>query len=211
MTMTGALSHDAAVAVGRFLWGAGVFAGACAVGVAVTTRPAVAEVDRAVFEAMNAGHGPQADRVFDAVTELGSLYAAGAAGLTLAALGRRREAVRALGAAGATWLLLQAMKKVVDRPRPSDVAPGTRQLIARPNGQSWPSSHPAVLTAFSRVAAREAGVDAVGRTALGTLDAAVAASRVYLGVHYPSDVVSGLLIGRTVARWWPRGARATGS
>jgi len=35
------------------------------------------------------------------------------------------------------------------------------------------------------------------------LDLSVAASRVYVGVHYPSDVVSGLLIGRTIGRLWP--------
>ena len=43
-----------------------------------------------------------------------------------------------------------------------------------------------------------------GRGALSALDATVATSRVYLGVHYPSDVISGLLIGRAVARLWPR-------
>jgi undecaprenyl-diphosphatase len=139
------------------------------------------------------------------------MYAAGAAAMALFAVGRRRAAVRAMTAASATWIVLQGMKKVVDRPRPLDADPdNTRQLIARPTGQSWPSSHPAVLTTFSRVAARELGVGALGRAGLGALDATVAASRVYLGVHYPSDVVSGLLIGRAIARAWPPGRRERG-
>ena len=79
-------------------------------------------------------------------------------------------------------------------------------MIAEPHGTSWPSSHPAVLTTFTRVAARELGIGALGRTALTALDASVAASRVSLGVHYPSDVASGLLLGRAVARLWPRAA-----
>jgi hypothetical protein len=54
------------------------------------------------------------------------------------------------------------------------------------------------------VAARELGVGVTGRAALRGLDATVAASRVYLGVHYPSDVISGLMIGRAVERLWPR-------
>jgi membrane-associated phospholipid phosphatase len=191
--------------VGRWVWGAGLFAGACAVGVAVTNHPEVAEADRDLFDAVNEGHGPQADRVFVTVTELGSLYASGAAAGTLVALGRGRTAVRAFGATCAAWLVLQGMKKLVDRPRPLDADPdGTRQLIARPNGMSWPSSHPAVLTTFTRVAARDLELGLASRGALSALDATVATSRVYLGVHYPSDVISGLLIGRAVARVWPR-------
>jgi undecaprenyl-diphosphatase len=69
---------------------------------------------------------------------------------------------------------------------------------------SWPSSHPAVLTAFTRVASRELDMGFLAAGALSALDATVATSRVYLGVHYPSDVVSGVLIGRAVARLWPR-------
>jgi undecaprenyl-diphosphatase len=98
------------------------------------------------------------------------------------------------------------MKRLTDRPRPSDADPeGTRLLIARPMATSWPSSHPAVLTTFTRVAARELELGPGARAALGALDTAVAASRVYLGVHYPGDVASGMLIGRAVARIWPRG------
>ena len=77
-------------------------------------------------------------------------------------------------------------------------------MIAEPHGTSWPSSHPAVLTTFTRVAARELGIGALGRAALAGLDVSVAASRVALGVHYPSDVASGVLFGRAVARLWPR-------
>jgi membrane-associated phospholipid phosphatase len=195
--------------IGRWVWGAGLFAGACAVGIAVTNHPEVAEADQDLFDAINAGHGPEADRVFVTVTVLGSLYASGAAAASMLAAGRGRTAVRAFGATCATWLLLQGMKKLVDRPRPLDADPdATRQLVARPIGMSWPSSHPAVLTTFTRVAARDLSLGAAGRTALSALDATVATSRVYLGVHYPSDVLSGLLIGRAVARVWPRGRRS---
>ncbi len=192
--------------VGRWLWGAGLFAGACAVGVAVSNRPDFAEADQELFNAVNAGHGPDADRVFVNVTELGSMYAAGAAALSLVVVGRGRAGTKAFAAASATWIVLQGLKKVVDRPRPIDAEDhGARQLIARPIGMSWPSSHPAVLTTFTRVASQELGSGSLVRGALTALDATVATSRVYLGVHYPSDVISGLLIGRAVARWFPRG------
>ena len=188
------------------MWGGALAAGACALGVGAIKGPDGPAVDLELFHEVNRGHGPDADRVFTGVTELGSYYAAGTAAAVLAASGRRRAALRALGAASATWLLIQGIKRVVNRPRPSDVDPeGTRAMIARPNGQSWPSAHPAVLTAFTRVAARETGLGPVSRAALTALDVAVATSRVYVGVHYPSDVASGLLLGRAVARIWPRG------
>lgn len=178
---------------------------AAAVGYAALRTAEGAQADERWFRRVNEGHGAVPDRWFSAVTELGSLYAAGAAAGTLAVLGHRRAAASALAAAGATWALGQGVKQLVSRPRPYETDPSdTRRMIARPFGTSWPSSHPAVLTAFSRVAAREAGLGAASRAALTGLDLSVAASRVYLGVHYPSDVVSGLLMGRVVARLWPR-------
>jgi undecaprenyl-diphosphatase len=161
-------------------------------------------VDAELFGELNRGHGPEADRFFTGVTELGSIWAAGAAAGILALTGRRRAAANAFAAAGAAWLAGQGLKKVAHRPRPYDAdADGTRLLVGRPNATSWPSSHPAVLTAFTRVAARDLALGPISRVGLTGLDLSVAASRVYVGVHYPSDVVSGLLIGRTIGRLWP--------
>jgi membrane-associated phospholipid phosphatase len=183
-------------------------AGAAAIGVAALRTQDGAELDAVLFTAGNADAGPMADRVFLGVTELGSMYAAGASAATLAVLGRRKEASRALAAAGVTWLLGQGVKKAVDRPRPYEAdVEGTRFLIAPPHASSWPSSHPAVFTAFATVAGRELGMGVIPRAALTSLAGVVAASRVYAGVHYPSDVASGFLIGRAVAVLWPRARR----
>lgn len=175
-----------------------------AIGYAALRSDAGRSADRELFSAVNAGHGRGADRLFDSLTELGSLYAAGAAAGSLAVLGERRVATDAASAAATTWFVGQGVKRLVERPRPYHAdAAGTRKLIASPFGTSWPSIHPAVLTSFTRVAGRELGLGAVARAGLTTLDLAVATSRVYLGVHYPSDVAAGLLIGRAVARLWP--------
>ncbi len=188
----------------RDLSAAVALAGAAAAVGAMVMRPQGHEADTALFHKINEGHGESADRFFFGVTELGSLWAAGAAAGALALLGRRREAAQAAAAATATWLVGQGVKRVVDRPRPYEAdRDGTRLMIGEPHATSWPSSHPAVLTTFTRVAARELGLGSFARTALTGLDGAVATSRVYLGVHYPGDVLAGLLMGRAVARLWP--------
>lgn len=158
------------------------------------------ELDEDGFRVANGDRGPLTDRVFGGVTELGSIWASVGGAAVLAAAGRRRAAARALAAASLAWLAGQGLKRVFDRPRPSDADPeGTRRRIRRPNGSSWPSSHPAVLLAFSAVAADELGASRSTRLGLDALAGTVGASRMYLGVHYPADVVGGLLLGRAVA------------
>ena len=107
-----------------------------------------------------------------------------------------------MGAALAMWAVGQILKKVTDRPRPYQALEDSRLLIAEPSGTSWPSSHPAVLVTFVTVAARDLGAGPASRAGLSALAGLVGMSRMYLGVHYPSDVAGGLLLGRGVADLW---------
>jgi undecaprenyl-diphosphatase len=160
-------------------------------------------LDRRVFQAVNRGGGEAMDRLFAGLTELGSITAsAGMAGV-LAAAGRRRAALSGLGSAVVMWLVGQGLKRAYLRARPYEALPEiVRLLIGRPTGTSWPSAHPATLLAFLTVAGEELGLRRSERAAVTALAALVAVSRVYLGVHYPSDVVAGLLLGRAVALAW---------
>ena len=171
---------------GGLLRAAALAACAAAVGHAALRTPEGLEVDERLFRAVNAEHGPGADRFFRGITELGSLYACGAAAGSLMVLGERRAALDAAAAAAASWVLGQAVKKIVSRPRPYHAdSQDARRMIAAPRGTSWPSSHPAVLTTFTRVAARELDLGTASRAALSCLDLAVATSRVYLGRALP--------------------------
>ena len=149
---------------------------------------------------------PGLDAFFRGVTELGSLWASGAAAGTVAARGRRREAADAFGAALAMWGLGQGLKQAFRRLRPyeAELPRPIRLLIGKPSGASWPSSHPAVLLTFVTVAGRDLELRRGARRALAGLAGAVGASRVYLGVHYPADVAGGMLLGRAVADLWSR-------
>jgi undecaprenyl-diphosphatase len=164
------------------------------------------ERDAKAFRRVNGGNGAGADRFYAGITELGSWWAAGAAAGALAVTGHRRAAIKALAAASITWTAGQGLKKVFLRPRPYEADPGgTRLLIGKPEGASWPSTHPAVLVSFLTVAGRELGLRGTARGVLGALGNAVGVSRVYLGVHYPSDVTGGILLGRAVAELFDDG------
>jgi membrane-associated phospholipid phosphatase len=179
-----------------------------ALGLAVATiRGRGRALDDRLFGSLNTKYEhPVLDTFFRSVTELGSLWASVGAAAVIAGRGRRRAAADALGAAVGMWLVGQGLKQAFRRVRPYDARLPTpiRLLIGRPLGTSWPSAHPATFLAFATVAARNLEVPRTGRRALAGLAGVVAASRVYLGVHYPADVIGGLLLGRAVADVWSR-------
>lgn len=89
------------------------------------------------------------------------------------------------------------------RPRPYDAMDDARLMIGKPNGTSWPSSHPAVILTFVTVAGRDLRLPRIARGLLMLAAGCVAVSRSYLGVHYPSDTIGGVLMGRAVGVAWP--------
>ncbi len=184
-----------------WLGAAAAGAGAAAVG-ALTAKGPGRALDRRLYHAINRGRGPRADAFFKGITEFGSIWAAVGATIALSRMGRRRAALDALGAAVAMWGVGQLAKKAVMRPRPYDAEGEHRLLIKEPRGTSWPSSHPGVLLTYLLVVTRNLGTPAPIRGALMGLARAVGVSRVYVGVHYPADVVSGMLLGRAVADAW---------
>jgi membrane-associated phospholipid phosphatase len=158
------------------------------------------ERDLEAFREGNRDRGPGADRLLRGATELGSIWASVGAAAVLGAAGHRRAAVRGLAAASVTWVAGQGLKRLFGRPRPYDAGLDEMHLrIERPNGTSWPSSHPAVLLSFLSVVSRDLGAEPVARAALDGLAAAIGMSRVYVGVHFPSDVAGGILLGKAVA------------
>jgi undecaprenyl-diphosphatase len=139
------------------------------------------------------------DRAVAAATDLGSLYGVAGMGAALMLTGHRRLGRDVAVVGSVAWTLAQGAKTGVKRARPYE-ADGVIRLIRAPTGSSYPSGHAAVAAATMAVIAAE-GTPSL-RIAAGGLTTFVAASRVYVGVHYPSDVVGGVGIGLVLAAGW---------
>lgn len=128
---------------------------------------------------------------------------AGAHGLVFLAIGvvaairlrRPLVAIVIVAANEVSSLSDSALKSVIGRERPPLADPKVHALIPLPPDPSMPSGH--AMMAFSG-AVILAAVLPRWRWPVLALAAGVALSRVYLGVHYPSDVVAGALLGAAV-------------
>jgi undecaprenyl-diphosphatase len=106
--------------------------------------------------------------------------------------GSRPFAMLLLLANISSHLAVQLLKRTIARPRPSAVIPRFCPAIRLPDQFSFPSGHACAATAIAVpfvLAAHPAGMPLLIVAAL------VGVSRVYLGVHYPSDVIAGHLLG----------------
>jgi undecaprenyl-diphosphatase len=157
-------------------------------------------VDAALFTAINGAHAPWLDPVMTWVSWLGYFpgvwFLAAAAALTWP---RQRAAAfrMCLAVALTYWVTSGVVKPLVARERPYMAVVGARTVEASPaTGPSFPSGHTATAVAGALAGVRVVPGAGWALWALATL---MSISRVYVGVHYPTDVVAGALIGTACA------------
>ncbi|NLK39439.1 MAG: phosphatase PAP2 family protein [Clostridiales bacterium] len=110
---------------------------------------------------------------------------------------------RIVGIAGAISLIAEflcvnvVLKNIIQRARPYEVIEGLNILIATPHDYSFPSGHAgsafAVAIVMLLMLPKRWGIPALIMASL------MALSRLYVGVHFPTDVIAGALIGMGTA------------
>ena len=164
-------------------------------GTVVVGDPSATPGDATAFQIANEVRSGWLDDVAQVVTDVGSGYVTLAVALALAVfLAAKRmwpELIVTVIAVAISHLAVPVLKELVDRPRPADP-------LTSSGGDAWPSGHAANAIIYAWIgflAAVRGNVRVVSGTVLIVIGLVVAAaiglSRVYLRVHFLSDVNSG--------------------
>lgn len=113
--------------------------------------------------------------------------------------------------AGSVLLNNVILKNAIGRVRPYELIPELKLIIARAKDASFPSGHTAA--SFASCIAIVPNVKKRYGIPLIIMACLIAFSRVYVGIHYPSDILGGFLsglflgimanvIGNRVIKWW---------
>ncbi|MGI9557539.1 MAG: phosphatase PAP2 family protein [Solirubrobacterales bacterium] len=162
----------------------------------------LADADNRLLRAMRTrGHSPGVERsmrALGALGEWGAVWIATSSALAAADRERRKQWFATASIAPLAIGLNYAAKLAVRRPRPR--LRGLPRLGPAPSELSFPSAHAtssfAAAAAIGRVAPRLQAPAYLTAIAIST-------TRPYLGLHYPSDVVAGAVLGIALGRVWP--------
>lgn len=157
--------------------------------------------DSAIMEAVHTIDNPTMHRVMHAATQLGShAVISAAAGVTALALyrrGRKHDAWTIVVSTGGAMAINTILKNIFERQRPQELA----RRIKLPRSHSFPSGHSLLSAATYPIVAHHLvenhsmAAQALVHSIAGLVILSVGFSRVYFGVHFPSDVLGGFAAG----------------
>lgn len=142
---------------------------------------------------------PLLDELFKIITELGDQLAFIAIALTIYWFFNKRIAFKLVFVFISSAIVNEVLKAIIMRPRPYVVDPDTN-VGTSTHGYAFPSGHAQNTGVITTVLNQNFGKKNPWlRWVLLAFLILVPFSRVYLGQHYPSDVIVGLLLGITIA------------
>lgn len=158
-------------------------------------------IDEAIMEAVHKIDTPVVNHFMHGVTQLGSHIGIGTvAGITALMMlrrGRKHDAWTVVISTGGAMAINTILKNIFRRQRPQELA----RRIKLPRSHSFPSGHSLLTAATYPIAVHHfvenesLPVQAIAHSLAGMIIVSVGFSRVYFGVHFPSDVLGGFAAG----------------
>jgi membrane-associated phospholipid phosphatase len=153
-------------------------------------------IDARIFTLLNTrGYPIWLDRVMWLITQLGNMLTALIAAFLFFILNYRLLALEIILGTLTLWLLVEIIKSLTDRDRPFLTLEKARVVGWREKGDSFPSGHTTqiffLMTLF--ILYFQLGLGA--SIALYAIALLVGLTRIYVGAHYPRDVIAGIVLG----------------
>jgi membrane-associated phospholipid phosphatase len=135
------------------------------------------------------------DRMMLGFTQIGSGIAALALGLILFLAGERLLAYELILGTLTLWIVVELVKALVRRPRPINRVTQARIIGYPASGRSFPSGHTSQAFFIATMIALHFQANAWVVILLYTIAVLVGITRMYVGAHYPRDVLAGAILG----------------
>jgi membrane-associated phospholipid phosphatase len=135
------------------------------------------------------------DRFMWLVTQLGNMVAACVAAGLLFIFNYRRMAIEIIFGTLLLWVLVETIKALSDRDRPFLALENTRVIGWKERGDSFPSGHTTQVFFLTALFIHRFQLGIGISLALYAVAVMVGLTRIYVGAHYPRDVVAGVVLG----------------
>jgi membrane-associated phospholipid phosphatase len=135
------------------------------------------------------------DRFMWLATQLGNMLAAVVAAGVLYIFNYRRMAIEIIFGTLLLWVLVETIKALSDRERPFLTLENTRVIGWKERGDSFPSGHTTQVFFLTALFIHRFQLGVGISLALYAVAVMVGLTRIYVGAHYPRDVVAGVVLG----------------
>jgi membrane-associated phospholipid phosphatase len=155
------------------------------------------KIDAAIFRFFNTQgtRTPWLDSIMQTLTELGNGFVTGAVALFFFARVSPQVSYVFVLSSLLLWLLVETIKAILRRERPFTGLKDVRVVGQKARGKSFPSGHTsqAFYTATLLLAYMDGNV--LAHIIIYVIALVVGITRMYLGMHYPRDVIAGAVLG----------------